>query len=168
MAANTRLAASVSSWRLARAVGRSCHRAQVCLAFRGRDGGAGELPVAGADAETGHRSIHDPDVVGADLVPKPAGPAVNHHANLALRRPESRRRAWVEDFPDNLHLEEMVTRAQADGLMQAPVDGPLAHPTRLGPLRGVPIITAGQVLPGAGPCSTAAPNPDSPPPPRRR
>ena len=74
---------------------------------------------------------------------------MNHHANLALRQPESRRRVWVEDFLDNLRLEEMVTRAQAADLMQTPVDGSLAYPARLGPLKGAPILTAGQVPPGA-------------------
>ena len=92
----------------ARVVGGGRHRAEVGPALRGACGCAGELPVGHADAVAGHRGVHHPDVITADLMPEPAGPAVDHHADLAPRQPEQLRRGWVEDLLDNLHLKEMV------------------------------------------------------------
>jgi hypothetical protein len=57
-------------------------------------------------------------VVGADLVAEPARPAVNHHADLPGCQAERLRGSGIEDLRDDLHLEEMVTRAQAADLVQ--------------------------------------------------
>ena len=74
---------------------------------------------------------------------------MDHHADLAGRQPEQLRSSRVVNFPDDLHLQEMVSRPQAADLAQAPVDSPLADPARLGTGDHALVLTPSQVPPGA-------------------
>jgi hypothetical protein len=60
------------------------------------------------DAVAGHRCLHAQHVVGADLVAEPAGPRVDHHADLALVQTERGGRGLVGDEVDGLHFEKVV------------------------------------------------------------
>jgi hypothetical protein len=71
-------------------------------------------------------------VITADLVAEPAGSAVDHHADLAAGEPELRGDGRIEDLRDFLHLEEVVTRAQAAHLVQAALDSPRTDLSRSG------------------------------------
>lgn len=121
------------------------HRPQVVAAFRGGDRRAGELAVGHGDAVPGHRLVHDPHVVAADLVAEAAGAAVDHDAHLAVAQPELLRRGGVVDLLDRLDLQEVVARAEATHLVQAPVDGPGADLIGIGVGDGALILAAQQV-----------------------
>jgi len=79
------------------------HGTQVPAALRRGDRHAGQLPVGRGDAVTGHHLAHDLHLVAADLVPRPAGAAVDHGADLAFGQPERLRRR-VENLLHRLDL----------------------------------------------------------------
>lgn len=96
------------------------------------DGHAGQLAVGHMDAVARHRLLHHPDMVGADLVTQPAGPAVDHHAHLALAKTEGCGRPGIVHLLDRLYLEEVVARSQAADLPEPALHGPRIHLGRVG------------------------------------
>ena len=80
-------------------------------------------------------------MISADLVAKAPRPAVNHHADLACRQPESGCDRRVEDLIHDLDLQEMITRAQAADLAQPSFQGTLTDPARVG-VRQYPLVLA--------------------------
>ena len=67
------------------------HRAEVPLSLGRRERRARELAVGEVDVVLRHDLIHQPDVVGADLMSETARAAVNQHGDLAPDEPVHRR-----------------------------------------------------------------------------
>src|SRR5690606_41337001 len=126
-------------------VGGGRHRAQVGASLGRFEGRAGELPVRHPDAVPRHRLLHRPDVVGADLVPEPARPGVDHDADLVGPEPEHLGHGGVVDLGDPLELQEVVARAQAADLTGAPLDGAVADLAGVGVGDGAGVLAAQQV-----------------------
>jgi len=93
---------------------------------------AAQLPVRQIDAVLPGGSQHDAQVVVADLVAEAAGPAVDHHRDLAGEEPERLRGRLVEDLLDELHLHEVIAGPERPELRLAALDRPPRHLVRVG------------------------------------
>ena len=134
-----------------RVVRRACHRGHVVAPLRNDAGAHESWAVRQRDAVLREPRIHQPHVVGTDLVAEAAGSGMDQHGHLTGLVP-SPGLLRVEDLSDLLDLDEMVTRA---------------HRCRAGPVT----VRAARDLVGSAPssrpsdsvCATSAarPNPRS-------
>src|SRR4029453_7675185 len=83
------------------------HCAEIRPPFRRGDRNACELPVRDRYGVARHRRLHDPHVVGANLVAESARPAVDHHAHLIRVKAHGCNGRLVVYLIDRLHFEKV-------------------------------------------------------------
>ena len=114
-------------------VGRSTHRTEVCLSFRGVPRCSGQLTVwnppvvsfmAPPTVIGDKLALEMPDVIRAHLMAKPSASGVYHRDELALVQPPCLCCFTVDDLFDGLKFGEMVAAAQGAQAGHAALSGP--------------------------------------------
>src|SRR5581483_2832140 len=126
-------------------VGRRAHGAPVVLRLAARDGRGGQLAVHQVDVISIRGLLHALQVVGADLVARAAGAAVDHDAHLPLPEAEGARGDGVERLVHHLNLQEVVAPSEAAHLGRAARDGLLGDLVDVGAGHAAAVLHVGEV-----------------------
>ena len=127
-------------------VRRGGHRPEVASALLGLQGSAAELPVGKVDAVLPGGLQHVLEEVVADLVAEAPGAGVDADRDAPRRDADRPGRLLVEDLVDDLHLHEVIPRAEGPELRAAALLRPRAHQVRPRLGEAAALLDPGEIL----------------------